>query len=73
MPTQEVALTHYFADLTDPRIDRTKRFNQACTSCWKHHSFAFWAYNSNCLADPGVISDQGGKFASLGKEQLKFL
>lgn len=25
MPTQEVALTHYFADLTDPRIDRTKK------------------------------------------------
>lgn len=25
MPTQDVALTHYFADLTDPRIDRTKK------------------------------------------------
>jgi predicted transposase YbfD/YdcC len=25
MPAQEVALTHYFADLTDPRIDRTKK------------------------------------------------
>jgi predicted transposase YbfD/YdcC len=25
MPTQEVALTHYFADLTDPRINRTKK------------------------------------------------
>jgi len=25
MPTQEVSLTHYFADLTDPRIDRTKK------------------------------------------------
>jgi hypothetical protein len=25
MPTQEVALTHYFADLTDPRIDRTNK------------------------------------------------
>jgi len=25
MPIQEVALTYYFADLTDPRIDRTKK------------------------------------------------
>jgi hypothetical protein len=25
MPTQEVALTHYSADLTDPRINRTKK------------------------------------------------
>jgi predicted transposase YbfD/YdcC len=25
MPTQEVALNHYFADLTGPRIDRTKK------------------------------------------------
>jgi predicted transposase YbfD/YdcC len=25
MPTQEVALTHYFADLTDPRLDRTTK------------------------------------------------
>jgi hypothetical protein len=25
MPIQEVALTHYFANLTDPRIDRTKK------------------------------------------------
>src|SRR5579871_350921 len=25
MPSQEVALISYFADLTDPRIDRTKK------------------------------------------------
>ncbi len=25
MPTQEIALSHYFADLPDPRIDRTKK------------------------------------------------
>jgi hypothetical protein len=25
MPTQDVALTRYFADLPDPRIDRTKK------------------------------------------------
>jgi len=28
---------------------------------------------SNCLEDPGVISDQGGMFPNLGKAQLTFL
>lgn len=28
---------------------------------------------SNCLEDPGVISDQGGAFPNLGKTQLTFL
>jgi hypothetical protein len=28
---------------------------------------------SNCLEDPGVISDQGGKYPDLGKAQVNFL